>query len=521
MARFSLALVLLGFAGALAQGREASPWDAMMSNISDCTAAPPSPSNPVTVVQTLHNSVTATYASAATIKMAYLTDQDGTILAMNSGPLPASKQLTFAWTKADWDADLDDEFHWPGPPSGVVPHLVYDTCEDVAAATVTPTWTGKIAELSQVFDVGGESDPGYFSGEVTPLSGSFTANLAGGTSWLTSDGTFTASFAALGATTGARRIAPLPPPAPPSPTPYAPPTATPAVPPSPPFVNAYWVENQVGDVLNYKEAVYPDTAAKSLNGAFPSGTTALTACRLFDGAKVCSTVNLVDKYVAKMTAVPPTDVGTNCATVGDCATFESKFSAMVNTAKQTRVKAVGCSQYAIYAKNVSDGAIFAFALNSYIQFEATTTALGGNTYEVFVTCDGATVSKGVVDMALVPASTFSYRGPVTIVGAPACNATNGDGVMTTKGHESGKTFQVDGRECNCNNGTLFCGAGPTPDAGMHLSDGEAVGIALSVSFIVILLLMALVFLCLKKTAQKSSSAVLKSNTQEFPNDEAL
>ena len=51
---------------------------------------------------------------------------------------------------------------------------------------------------------------------VVLMLATFTANLAGGTSWLTSDGTFTASFAALGATTGARRIAPLPPPAPPS-----------------------------------------------------------------------------------------------------------------------------------------------------------------------------------------------------------------------------------------------------------------------------------------------------------------
>jgi len=513
MARFSLALVLLGVSGALAQGREASPWDAdVLAAVSGCaTPAAASASNPVTVVQTLHNSVTATYASAATIKMAYLTDQDGTILAMNSGPLPASKQLTFAWTKDAWVADLDDEFHWPGPPSGVVPHLVYDTCEDVAAATVTPTWSGKIAELSQVYDVGGESATSYYSGEVTPPSGSFTANLAGGTSWLTSDGTFTASFAALGATTGARRIAPLPPPAPPSPTPYAPPTATPAVPPSPPFVNAYWVENQVGDVLNYKEAVYPDTAAKSLNGAFPSGTTALTACRLFDGAKVCSTVNLVDKYVAKMTAVPPTDVGTNCATVGDCATFESKFSAMVNTAKQTRVKAVGCSQYAIYAKNVSDGAIFAFALNSYIQFEATTTALGGNTYEVFVTCDGATVSKGVVDMTQVLPTQMSI-GLEVYVDYPACE---GD-------HAAGTSFDVDGQNCTCDKGDLFCVKGPAPEGGIILSEGEAVGIALTVSVIVIVLLLALIFLCLKQaaaSAQKretsSATATLQGNAKDL------
>lgn len=100
-----------------------------------------------------------------------------------------------------------------------------------------------------------------------------------------------------------------------------------------------------------------------------------------------------------------------------------------------------------------------------------------------------------------------------VVGSPKCNVSG-----TTEGEATGGDYNVtvDGRSCTCSKGELFC-LKSTDGMGEYwnLSDGEAIGIALTVSVIVLILIMGLIFLCLQKTTKSTEIvSTLKTDTAE-------
>ena len=132
-------LLLLSAEGALAQSREASVWDANVpsygngtNTIAGCPCTTDCrPLNVVTVLsQQLSNTATFTFTSAPALKLAYLTDQDGTIIAYKSSDDIGvfTGDLIF-----EWDASKH--------PTGLMPHIVYaSSCADVHHTTVLQTW---------------------------------------------------------------------------------------------------------------------------------------------------------------------------------------------------------------------------------------------------------------------------------------------------------------------------------------------------------------------------------------------
>ena len=158
-----------------------------------------------------------------------------------------------------------------------------------------------------------------------------------------------------------------------------------------------------------------------------------------------------------------------------------------------------CETYSIYVKATSGASdALGFAFSAAVEVTA---ALPFYTY---VQCGSSTtVYWSEVTTSDVTAFAPSGFSQEVTVDHPACEGNYADGVNVT----------VDGRDCRCDKGTLFCDA---EDVGSYfrLSNDEAVGIALSVSVIVILLLLALIFLCLKKTAQNQEiKTVLATNTK--------
>ena len=228
--------------------------------------------------------------------------------------------------------------------------------------------------------------------------------------------------------------------------------------------------------------------------AFPAGTTALESCEATATNVSCSSTSIVPSYI------------TSLENVND----------MVNVRKTDIVDKDGtyvvepdgsltCGTYSIYVKaNANDSDAVAFAFSSVLVVTADLP------FYTYLQCGSdPTVYWSEVTTSDVTAwvAPSGYSQEVTI-DHPACEGDYADGTNIT----------VDGRDCRCDKGTLFCHAEDVGDY-FRLSDEEAVGIALSVSVIVILLLLALIFLCLKKTAQNQElKTVLAANTANSADD---
>jgi hypothetical protein len=251
------------------------------------------------------------------------------------------------------------------------------------------------------------------------------------------------------------------------------------------------------------------SATKSVS--FGKGTLSLTACELFEAGKYCATKDLAPEYVTALEggAMPTVD-------------YKSTFSAgkdgigsgQVNTLKPCSSGAdctlTDCAEWFIYAKT-SSGELMASGFTSTLEWKQELT-----TYKAYLSCGGGALKTADVATTDLPTVALSITKEVE-VGFPACN------VEGEEAEPSGTSFLLDdGRNCTCVMGDAHCTAKDTKSV-FRLSDGEAVGIALSVSIIVMIILMALIFLCLKKSAQKQELVgVLKSNTNDaVPQDDRL
>jgi hypothetical protein len=466
--KLTLAVLVLLAPEGLAQSREAAvcpdfvaamgedpatfkcPWDSLVANLpGECTptatSPPPSPAatNPVVdFAQTAYNAGTATFKSPFVVKVAYLTDQYGTIID---------------YLEVDAEGDTYS-FTVDGPVTtpvmGVVPHFfTADTCTDVYSTEVLPTWAGKIQAFSEKYDIGGT---GY--GAVDNKADQYLTvpqfSIGGGI--------FTASFAAG---QGTESLA--------------------------------WVEDNLGNVLDLTES--NAMVSVDLSATFEWPVTALTACRLFEKDKMCSSFDLVPLYMTEVSGLPA---------VGKEEVTSTKKVPYGKAAKATVVptNATACANYIIYATKEDSDDLLAFGINQALEFEASEEALAGLKYDVYLTCDSATYSKTTVDTSLI-VSTMSgtdcngandplFCDSEVTVGYPACNAADGETA------EEGEEIEVDGRTCVCAKGNLFCEKAAVGNY-FKVSEAEAVGIAVTVSVIVLLLLMALIFVCLKKTAPKT------------------
>jgi len=259
-----------------------------------------------------------------------------------------------------------------------------------------------------------------------------------------------------------------------------------------------YVRDQTGTVLYLEDMTgeYATSVRGAFVGAqpFPAGTTALESCEATATTVSCSSTSIVPSYI------------TSLENVDD----------MVNVRKTDIVDKDGtyvvepdgsltCGTYSIYVKaNAGDSDAVAFAFSSVLVVTADLP------FYTYLQCgSNSTVYWSEVTTSDVTAwvAPSGYSQEVTI-DHPACEGDYADGTNIT----------VDGRDCRCDKGTLFCHAEDVGDY-FRLSDEEAVGIALSVSVIVILLLLALIFLCLKKTAQNQElKTVLAANTANSADD---
>jgi len=473
-----LGLLLLGAEGALAQSRETSKWDKDVPGYGGTVVGCPCvgtcrTGNTVTKVeQTSSSSVTATFASNTALKFAYLTDQDGTIIDYKAGG-------------SAWDPTLEKTiaFTWGASeaPTGVVPHIVYaDTCEDVKSTTATSTWLNKLALRAQEYDVAGSSSADSSATDGTP-SFDLNADITLNTDWFNKGGTFSADF------------------------PLAKPVG----------LNVAWLKNQDGTILNYKELGAADPTSFPAT-PFPRGSVGLHACRLFPTQKLCTSKSIAPLYMNKIDgigAAATTDVGTYSTTDAVFTdAFTGSFNAGVTAGSGTtsiapNPKREGCTQYVMYAKNVDGDVLLGFGFDKALKFAATPTTK----YKIYLTCDGTTLTTGTMDLAVFSSANSVFSVPVdeVKVGFPKCV---GD-------HAADNTtwFEVDGRSCMCDKGTLFCKKGANGSYFL-MNEGESVGLALSVSVIVLLLLCGGIFMLLKKSAQSSEKMVVLKDNVQSPED---
>uniref|UniRef100_A0A7S0DW18 Uncharacterized protein n=1 Tax=Phaeocystis antarctica TaxID=33657 RepID=A0A7S0DW18_9EUKA len=489
----TLGLLLLAAEGALAQSREASQWDANVTayggTVDGCPCtADCSPNSLEEVVQVSSNSVTATFVSGADLKFAYLTDEHGTIISYKAGDdldfgPTGSSSITFEWSASE-------------QPTGVVPHIVYaDSCADAVyrnpdGTTVTSTWRSKLALLAQTYDVSGGSSSYTSTIDAAPEITSITLDA----DWFNTGGSFAATFPAAMFSTEA-----------------------------PTGMNVAWLKNQDGTVLAYTEGEGTQPAAISISATnFPRGSVDLRACRLFPTEKLCTSESIVTKYINKIegagsAGLTPTDVGTYSTTN---TAFTDAFTGHYDSGSgRTSIapKSSDCKQYVMYAKHVDDDGVvihdasglLGFGFDKALDFAATSTMK----YKVYLTCDGKALTTGIMDLAVFSSlnkGRFSVRTDEVQVGYPKCV---GDRVA-----DNTTWFEVDGRDCMCDKGTLFCKKA-APGSYFLMNEGESVGLALSVSLIVLLLLCGGIFLLLKKSAQSSEKmVVLKENAQASPED---
>lgn len=247
----------------------------------------------------------------------------------------------------------------------------------------------------------------------------------------------------------------------------------------------FWVRDQSGTLLYLKDGGSPVNGAKT----FPAGTTSLEYCEATSDTVSCGTTSIVPSYISSL------EGGTTSNVLR--TTIQDTDGTYVIAPDTTALS--DCETYSIYVKATSGASdALGFAFSAAVEVTA---ALPFYTY---VQCGSSTtVYWSEVTTSDVTAFAPSGFSQEVTVDHPACEGNYADGVNVT----------VDGRDCRCDKGTLFCDA---EDVGSYfrLSNDEAVGIALSVSVIVILLLLALIFLCLKKTAQNQEiKTVLATNTK--------
>jgi len=287
--------------------------------------------------------------------------------------------------------------------------------------------------------------------------------------------------------------------------------------------NIAWVEDQDGVILYFEDGEEA-TASWAHTGQPADDSMALTACRLFEKERKCSTVDLMPKYIEKAKTMG-LDAGAVELTVTKTKAYNKpeRVSLALKTASE-------CSDgFVLWAEapGLSAGKTLDAAFNKAIEFVASEDALNGTTFEWNVMCsteDTNTLTTETVDMANIPVSTRSatdcnaandpiFCAKPTEVGSPKCNVSG-----TTEGEATGGDYNVtvDGRSCTCSKGDLFC-LKSTDGMGdyWNLSDGEAIGIALTVSVIVLILIMGLIFICLQKTTKSTEIvSTLKTNTAE-------
>lgn len=184
-------------------------------------------------------------------------------------------------------------------------------------------------------------------------------------------------------------------------------------------------------------------------------------------------------------------------------TIQDKDGTYVIAPDTAALGGVACETYSIYVKKTSGASTaLAFAFTSAVEVTDTLP------FYTYLQCGSSlTVYWSEVTTNDVVAWTGLSIEQEVMVGHPACDDADGNDIP------DGTNVTLDGRDCRCDKGTLFCDAKGTGSY-FRLSNDEAVGIALSVSVIVILLLLAAIFFCLKKTAQNQElKTVLATNTK--------
>jgi hypothetical protein len=498
----ALCLLLLAVEGNLAQSMEPSQWDHLLPSYGDanlfgsCTCTGGSScntANAVTVEQTSSISVTATYATGVpALRLAYLTDQDGTVIAYKSSDELAGTTSSISFTWATSEA-----------PTEVVPHIVYDsTCADVFPSVKTSTWLNKLALMYQEYDVGNQGGVANLSStEVLSASASITLDDLPTTWFSGADVVVNETAVRIGEGDSGKFKATFP---------------LGTDPMGIDGMNAAWVKNQDGTILAFEEIRTADKL--DLEGSFPRGTTELTACRLFTKRLLCASTRL--DYFANIEALTTTDKGTYSAAG---SSFSAVFSGTYNAASgMTSIgpKSGTCARYVLYAKTADGSEVLGFSFDQALHFVVP----ASKTYKVYLTCDGASLSTGTMDVTKLKAKqcggadcTFNMNYEVQVGEGSLMCVTTLNNKSTEHANDQNKTFDYDGRRCYCTKGSLFCEKRDAKDVvgGMFLlNEAESVGVALSVSVIVLLLLCCIIYLLWKwKSAKSSEQVVLKDNAE--------
>lgn len=480
--RASVAVLALAARHAAAQSAEPSPYDTLVADTGCTTEITVDSDREINTLQITATSATVSVSNAGGgVKQIYLTNQDGTVFGHSTG----STTATFDWAESSWDATT---YPYPGTPAYLKGMVLFEDCVMGKQDALRPTWAtimeNYITSDAPTFDAAGPPAP------------------------------------------------PSLPPAPPSPPPAADEAAAAAAPnpDAPVFGTVDFVNNDVPvtfkrvasvkmeyvkdakgllvHLLDHRET--PSVGEATVEASFPAGTTSLTACEASAYSVLCTDFNLVPPYIANL------ESGTTTATLAVTVTrpYGNDIVRLVPTDSS-------CVDYTIYAKLTTDATdAIAFGADAYLEFKADEATLLGTTFYAYVKCDAGDLSYGQVDVAtdveaISSLSTDCIEGIgkdcETVVGYADCAPE----------HAEGTSFDLDGKNCTCYKGDAFCEA-PPPGTYFRLSDGESVGLALSLSVIVLLVMMGLIFMCLKKTAEKQGNvAVLATNTKSVPQDDRL
>jgi len=586
----ALGLLILAAEGALAQSREPSGWDVKVPGYSNqaiswtpagaaevtcpCNstgALSPTmdcrPAITATIKQTGPTTVRVTWESRPKVKLAYLTDQDGTIISYKDGGWDGSgRDMTFSWESSQ-------------QPTRLLPHIVYeDSCAvnnvDVFRTTVVrdderedvdeaASWRTKLALLYEKYDVGnsptedtaeealklkkepcpqgdGTEDKPCVPKGTPQISASASSNdITLDSDWF-NGGTAKAKFPEDGVG-GADR-------------------------------NAAWLTNQDGTIIYYEEGTAGAEIRFELpeRKPFPRGTVELHACRLFKTKKLCAAASIRDKYITKVqdtltaTSVnaytssnkPFTDLFTGYFDPGTKEEQDKGKPGMTSIGPKsgsscTKKNATGhpltdddgkklAMEYVIYAKELNDdgveepnAAVLGFAFDKALHFEGTK----ATKYKVYLACctlrecsgsdlnTGLTLTTGTMDLnVFLGPTTFSVpeneKQMVPAEGASCHEDHDGhdhaEGAEEEeKGHPSDNTtwFKHEGRDCYCYRGTIMCKRADA-NQGFSMNEGETVGLVIAVSAIVFIIIGALFFFgysAMLKRKQGDKGVVLQSD----------
>jgi len=479
--RASVALLALAARHAAAQSAEPSPYDTLVAETGCTTDITVDSARTITTTQSTATSATVSVSNAGGgVKQIYLTNQDGTVI----GHSTESTTTTFSWAESEWDAT----YPYPGTPAYLKGMVLFEDCVMGKQDALLATWATTMEN--------------YITSDAPTFSGS----------------AFDAAAPSL----------------PPSPPPAANEAAAAAAPnpDAPVFGTVDFVDNDLpvtfkraaGVKMEYvKDAkgllvhlhdhrVSPSEGEATVEASFAAGTTGLTACEASAYSVLCTEFNLVPPYIANLESAA-------AMTATLAVTVTRPYG---NEVVRLAPSDSSCVDYTIYAKLTADADdAIAFGADAFIEFKADEAMLLGTTFYAFVKCGTGALAYGQVDVATDVDAISSLSADCIegigndcelLVGFASCDEV----------HAEGTSFDLDGKNCTCYKGDAFCEA---PPAGTYfrLSDGESVGLALSLSVIVLLLMMGLIFMCLKKTAEKQGNvAVLATNTKgAVPQDDRL